>query len=213
MKNSGCPRAKEKTQTTDREAVINKGKQHSQSRKISSKAWFSYSFAGWGDRWALDTQRGMLRLAHLIHARLSATPVQQHLLDGVCVGHAKAGGALHPVYFGHGLISRTKRKVSCVVNSSMFWPAAFLPLVALPLSASLPSSLLLQLLYHGFSSLRGWCFRQGLGSHQFLAPLGLPSLYSAAATSSGRVIFAIKHTEVVTSGQFSLWKTCYSLSC
>lgn len=46
--------------------------------------------------------------SYLIRPGLGTAPVKQHLLDGVCVGNAKAGGTLNLVYFGHCLISRAE---------------------------------------------------------------------------------------------------------
>ncbi len=65
--------------------------------------------------------------AHLIWAGLGAAPVEQHLLDGVCVGHTEAGGALDLVYLGDCLICRAERKSQVCVNIYMLWcaPSSF----------------------------------------------------------------------------------------
>lgn len=68
-------------------------------------------------------------MTHLIRARLSTTPVEQHLLDGVCIRYTEAGWALHLVYFGHSLISSAKEKSQFCFNIYMLSPAPLLFLV------------------------------------------------------------------------------------
>lgn len=159
---------RERTDKINVEAVMNKWQKHSQSRRILSATASLHKMSN------KHTVGLCGSLAHLIWAGLGTTPVEQHLLDWVCIGYTKAGGTLDPVYLGDCLISRAKRKVC--INIYMLWRAPFLSLVATPLCLSLPASVLLKLLYHGFAGLHGGRLRHSLSPHQLLASVRLPSL-------------------------------------
>lgn len=83
------------------------------------------------------------------------------------------------------------------LNIYALWTTSSLYLVVTFLCLSIPATLLLQLLDHGFAGLHGRRLGQSLGPHQLLAPLCLPSLDGGqpAAPAAGRcVVFSIKHT-------------------
>lgn len=103
MRSSGYPHAG-KTNRIKMEAVIDNDGNIPKSRSVLMM------------RWALSCGC----LTHLIWASLGTAPVEQHLLNGVCIGYTKAGGTLNLVYLGNRLISRAKKNVGFVLIFTCF---------------------------------------------------------------------------------------------
>lgn len=172
----------------------------------------SYGFIGWHYGRALNTQwvavAGWLTSYERVLARHQSSSI---CLMEFALGTPKLVERWTLFTLATAWFPGLKKSQVCV-NIYMLWPTPFLSLVALHLCLSLPASLLLQLLYHGFAGLHGRGLRQSLSPHQLFAPLRLPPLHSshaAAAASSTRrsVVLAIKHTGAATrTAQVHLWR-------